>query len=653
MAGKNRILKQKILSVIKHLSKKAANTGNLSNEEINSLLILLSAIISTEEDDSALKFILTATKREYPVLDRNDVLELLNKKYTLTDIKKSASFISSKNLAFKELLLQYLIELACINNKYTKREQEIVNVVRIEFSISEAHAYELWKKANKNTEKNGNIMGSGTALLIVIIIIIVFILAASFFLSVIFGLILAYFFLPLQFWFKNSFFPGKFSRTISATIKTILSPITAILNKLKKILPKKRKLSSEPKISAEELEEIKLIQYSCRATITLVMTVFIVFLLAATLFSTTYFAYLTKSISNWAEQTTENYQQHEKTKQVANNSNDIQRKNTTKHQKLNTHGKDTLEASAKTSPKKVDDKSTQVIQKDFFKALIFKIESYKPKLEKLPFFKIFKDNIKKYFNNAENRKKLIMFILDKVGGFFSYTAGAIGTIFMILMNIVLTLFFFAFFINHMARFNNSIDEKATAGEHIVNGILNSGWLPNTTRETRFGAIQILNNIFERLRSWIRGYLTIIIIETVFYVTTFLLVGVPYGAILGTLAGFTILLPYIGPMISIVLTLTACLALGSGGMLQLTIVVLLYIIMNGIIEQLFIYPSIVGGALGLNEFETIVIVLLGGILAGIPGMIFAVPVASILKYLIPEVYKFLQGKRIKNISITKT
>ncbi len=63
-------------------------------------------------------------------------------------------------------------------------------------------------------------------------------------------------------------------------------------------------------------------------------------------------------------------------------------------------------------------------------------------------------------------------------------------------------------------------------------------------------------------------------------------------------------------------------------------------MTGIIDQLFIYPAIVGGSLGLNEMETIIVVLLGGILAGISGMIFAVPVAAILKYLIPQTYKIL-------------
>ena len=268
-------------------------------------------------------------------------------------------------------------------------------------------------------------------------------------------------------------------------------------------------------------------------------------------------------------------------------------------------------------------------------------------LDKNPIFKAVKTNVAKYLKDPENIKKLLFTIASKAGGLFSYTAGIIGMLFMLLMNIVLTFFFFAFFLGHMAQFNNTMDEKATPGEHIVNGILNSGWLPDTTRETRMGTIVILNNIFARLRSWIRGYLTIIIIETVFYVTTFLLVGVPYGILLGLLAGLTILLPYIGTIVSVILTVTICLTLGTGGMVQVVIVLLLYTIMGGIIEQLFIYPAVVGRSLGLNEFETIVLVLLGGILFGIPGMIFAVPVASVLKYLIPQVYKIVQVKKSKN------
>ena len=63
-----------------------------------------------------------------------------------------------------------------------------------------------------------------------------------------------------------------------------------------------------------------------------------------------------------------------------------------------------------------------------------------------------------------------------------------------------------------------------------------------------------------------------------------------------------------------------------------------IIHNGIIEQFFIYPAIIGESLGLTTLETIIVVLLGGIIAGIPGLIFALPVASVIKYLVPQIYR---------------
>jgi predicted PurR-regulated permease PerM len=74
------------------------------------------------------------------------------------------------------------------------------------------------------------------------------------------------------------------------------------------------------------------------------------------------------------------------------------------------------------------------------------------------------------------------------------------------------------------------------------------------------------------------------------------------------------------------------------------VVVAYAVIHGVIEQLFLYPSLVGKALGLNTLETIIVVLLGGVLAGLAGAIFAVPVAAILKRLIPKIYAVFQRQK---------
>lgn len=46
---------------------------------------------------------------------------------------------------------------------------------------------------------------------------------------------------------------------------------------------------------------------------------------------------------------------------------------------------------------------------------------------------------------------------------------------------------------------------------------------------------------------------------------------------------------------------------------------------------------IGESLGLTTLETIIVVLLGAIFAGIPGMILALPAASVIKYLVPQIY----------------
>ena len=68
----------------------------------------------------------------------------------------------------------------------------------------------------------------------------------------------------------------------------------------------------------------------------------------------------------------------------------------------------------------------------------------------------------------------------------------------------------------------------------------------------------------------------------------------------------------------------------------------FYLLNAIVEQLFLYPAFVGEALGLNVLETMIVVLLGGLFAGLAGMIFAVPVASVLKFIVPRLYQSLRG-----------
>lgn len=468
-----------------------------------------------------------------------------------------------------------------------------------------------------NQIRGKSLLSSSAGLIAAIIIIALFILAATFFKSVVFGLLLAYLFLPLQLWYKNHLLQNKlikyFAMLVSSLFYPITKPLSAIKNRIFRFFNFHDKTQTLPET---ERKEQKLVVKSCKLTMLTVFIIFVFTLSGVIWLSTSYLTIATRSISSWAQRTTEDYENHLKSKNQTELS-------------LSSNGDSSF--------------------KQFLKALSYKFEQTKPKIKKLKFFKFIKTFLEVNLSNPDNIRILMADFYKKTGGFFSYTAGAIGTIFFIILNIIFTFFFFAFFLNKLATFYSKAGKKNSPGQYLTDALLGSAWFPNTNEITKERSTEILDNILHKLKIWMRGYCIIIIIETCFYTTSFTLIGIPFSILLGLIAGCTILLPYIGPILSALLTIIICLTLGDVSMTQILLVILSYIFMTGILDQLFIYPAIVGGSLGLNELETIVVVLLGGMLFGITGMIFAVPATSIIKYLIPEIYKLIENKNIPTLS----
>ena len=69
----------------------------------------------------------------------------------------------------------------------------------------------------------------------------------------------------------------------------------------------------------------------------------------------------------------------------------------------------------------------------------------------------------------------------------------------------------------------------------------------------------------------------------------------------------------------------------------------YLLIHVILEQLLLYPVLVGEAIGLTLVETIIVVLLGAVVAGVSGMILAVPAAALLKLLVPLFYEAMRKR----------
>ena len=265
--------------------------------------------------------------------------------------------------------------------------------------------------------------------------------------------------------------------------------------------------------------------------------------------------------------------------------------------------------------------------------------------EQMPFLKNAIEEARKYTSNPELVLEIInnkVFNSETANNANSALISIGGIISDLLIYSLLTLFFFSFFIGKIAKFLIvSKKDTGTMGNYIVKTSITSPWLPSISTSNRDRAVQIIDNIFDKIKYWAKSYIAIICLESLFYLIAFFIMDVPYFFILGLVAGSTILLPIIGPIASFLLTAIICFAAGK----TLTFVLLImgiYILMNMFIEQFLLYPKLVGKSLGLSVLETIIVVFLGSIIAGISGMIFSVPIASILKNIFPLLYTNNQG-----------
>ena len=273
-----------------------------------------------------------------------------------------------------------------------------------------------------------------------------------------------------------------------------------------------------------------------------------------------------------------------------------------------------------------------------------RLDNWKNRFEELPAIRAALDFVSRTINDPETRVQLSGELLKRSGGMWEITADIFGVVTSFFANLLLTVFFALLFLFKMAEFCRNDDSDKSKSEYVIRTIFNGIWLPGANEGVISEARRIIEGVFFRLRVWLKGYLTLVLVDSTVYTTVFFFMGLPFFWVLGIIAGCGILLPYLGPVISCAITLLVSMAFGgvSGG--HLLGIIIAYLIYNGIIEQFILYPAVIGEALGLSTLETIIVVLLGAIFAGITGMIFALPAASVAKYIIPQLYRnFLNSK----------
>ena len=156
-----------------------------------------------------------------------------------------------------------------------------------------------------------------------------------------------------------------------------------------------------------------------------------------------------------------------------------------------------------------------------------------------------------------------------------------------------------------------------SGENVWNGVFS--WFPSPWN------LRLRESIRQTFESYFAGQAILAGILSGAQTIVFLVLQVPYAVLFGVTIGVTTLIPYASAftiiLISLVLTLQD---------FWLGIRVLMAAIVVGQINDQVIAPRLMGGMTGLNPVWIIIALLIGGKLAGILGLLLAVPLASVIK-----------------------
>ena len=153
------------------------------------------------------------------------------------------------------------------------------------------------------------------------------------------------------------------------------------------------------------------------------------------------------------------------------------------------------------------------------------------------------------------------------------------------------------------------------------------FLKAAPRRYRRDALELWEAFGVSLSRYLGGLLFVVLIQGVLAGLALWLLGVPYAILLGAWVSMTAIIPYLGAFLGGIPAVIVALIFESPTIAVLTVVA--YFLIQQL-EGNFLTPRIQGQALHVHPIIVLLAVIGGGQLAGLAGVIFAVPTLAVLR-----------------------
>jgi len=158
------------------------------------------------------------------------------------------------------------------------------------------------------------------------------------------------------------------------------------------------------------------------------------------------------------------------------------------------------------------------------------------------------------------------------------------------------------------------------------------------------------DIYRTSKKMLSNYFIGLFIDVAFITITvtslFYLFGMQNALVIGCLAGIMNIIPYIGPIITLIFAIifgiSGCIELNQYELISTTITkTLIILIGTNLIDAMIIQPTIFSNTVKAHPLEIFLVVLMASALGGVIGMIVAIPTYTLLRIIAKEFFSHLK------------
>ena len=218
------------------------------------------------------------------------------------------------------------------------------------------------------------------------------------------------------------------------------------------------------------------------------------------------------------------------------------------------------------------------------------------------------DTVSDWFSQTENQERLT----DVASGVFDVAATVVEAILLFLLAPVLAFYMLA---------------DAPTTRRVARSLV-----PEDVRDE---VVHVAGLVSGALGGFVRGQLLVALIVGILTSLALWIIGLPLWLIIGAITGLLNLVPFVGPTSGGILAVSVSLVLGDWRMAFWAAVAMIIVQQ---IDNHMISPVILRATVKLHPVIIILALLVGGSLAGLLGVLVAVPLAAVTKIIVSHLWR---------------